>query len=201
MRKTVIWAAVAVVLLAIPVVLAVMWAVDDESSSKGANERRSAALVQPQPGGVPGSTMAIPGITSSRGVIDVLSWSWGGSNSSSAEAPIGKVNMQDFHFTKTTDETSDDFFTYLASGDVIPSLALTVNSESAEKPTAEGTYTLTGVRVTSVSQGKSSGGRDPGHDQISLNFAGVQYRAYRPTPEGGSELAGVFDWTVGEVKQ
>jgi type VI secretion system secreted protein Hcp len=50
--------------------------------------------------------------------IDVLSWSWGASQSGSMAmgGGAGKVSMQDFTFTKSLDKSSPKLFEALATG-------------------------------------------------------------------------------------
>ena len=56
--------------------------------------------------------------------IDVLAWSWGASNSGSAQigggAGVGKVNVQDLSFTKFVDKASPDIFLATCNATVPP---------------------------------------------------------------------------------
>lgn len=62
--------------------------------------------------------LCIPGAdgdsTVIAGCIDVLSWSWGGSNSSLTGTP--KIDFSDISFMKLADSASDNLFSYLVTG-------------------------------------------------------------------------------------
>lgn len=61
------------------------------------------------------------------GEIEVLSWSWGATNSTNAVRPGsgGKVSMQDFTFRTLIDKSTPMLFLRAADGDVIRSATLT----------------------------------------------------------------------------
>ena len=62
--------------------------------------------------------------------IDVLAWSWGLSNSGSAQQGgglgAGKVNVQDISFTKYIDKSSPDLYLACCNGKHIKEAKLTV---------------------------------------------------------------------------
>src|SRR5262249_56590322 len=69
--------------------------------------------------------------------IDVLAWSWGISNSGSAQvgggAGAGKCNVQDLSFTKYLDKASPDLMLACCNGKHFPKATLTVR-KAGENP-------------------------------------------------------------------
>lgn len=106
--------------------------------------------------------------------IDVLSWSWGETNSTSlgsGGAGAGKVIMQDFHFTKTVDKASPKLFLHTADGRHFPKATLTVRR--TERPQEYLKIELENVLVSSY-QVSGSGGTVP-TDSFSLNFEKIKW--------------------------
>src|SRR5262245_45651429 len=64
-----------------------------------------------------------------EGPLQVLSWSWGASQSGSFAAGggggVGKVHMQDFHFTTPMSTATPDLLLHCATGHHIPQATLT----------------------------------------------------------------------------
>src|SRR3990172_6782436 len=66
--------------------------------------------------------------------IDVLSWSWGASQSGSMAmggAGAGKVSMQDFTFTKSLDKSSQKLFEAIATGKHLKEAKLVLRGSSS----------------------------------------------------------------------
>lgn len=122
------------------------------------------------------------------GEIDVLAWSWGMSNSGSAQtgggAGSGKVNVQDLSVTKWTDKATVNLQLACATGAHIDSAILTVRKAGGKGPVEYIKITMTEVMVTSITAG-GSGGEDRLTENISLNFAKVDYQ-YTPQKDDGS---------------
>ncbi|RZK98713.1 MAG: type VI secretion system tube protein Hcp [Rubrivivax sp.] len=87
------------------------------------------------------------------GLIDVLAWSWGLSNSGSAHtgggAGSGKVNVQDLSFTKYIDKSSTNLILACCKGTHYPEATLIVR-KAGDKPLEYLKITLTEVLITSV---------------------------------------------------
>src|SRR5215469_6848979 len=119
--------------------------------------------------------------------IDVLAWSWGLSNSGSAQmgggAGAGKVNCQDLSFTKYLDASSPKLMLGCCKGTHYDTVLLTVR-KAGDKPLEYMKIKLTEVIVTSISDG-GSGGEDRLTENLSLNFAKVQVD-YTPQNKDGS---------------
>jgi type VI secretion system secreted protein Hcp len=120
------------------------------------------------------------------GEIDVLSWSWGVSNSGSAHtgggAGAGKANVQDLSFTKYIDKTSPSLQLACCKGSHYDTATLVVR-KAGGKPLEYLKITLSEVLVTSVSTG-GSGGEDRITENVSLNFAKVKVDYVEQKPDG-----------------
>lgn len=125
-----------------------------------------------------------------KGEIDVLAWSWGVSSSGSFHVGggggAGKANFQDLSITKFVDKSSPVFGLFCANGKHFENATLTVR-KAGEKPLEYIKIDMKKVLVTSVSTG-GSGGEDRLTENISLNFAEVEF-AYKEQKEDGSGQA------------
>jgi type VI secretion system secreted protein Hcp len=141
-----------------------------------------------------------------KGDIDVLSWSWGMSQSGSTHmgggGGAGKVSFQDLSFTKYIDSASNALMNALAKGSHIDKCVLMVR-KAGEGQNKYIAITMEEVIVTSVSTG-GSGGEDRLTESVTLNFGKVSF-AYTPQDSKGT-VAGdkSFTWNIaenhGEVK-
>lgn len=126
--------------------------------------------------------------------IDVLAWSWGMSNSGSAHvgggAGAGKVNVQDLSFTKYSDKASSVLMLHACNGKHIKEATLIVR-KAGESPLEYITIKLEGVMVTSVSTG-GSGGEDRLTENVTLNFAKVNYIYKEQDIKSGGQKGGDF---------
>lgn len=119
--------------------------------------------------------------------IDVLSWSWGGTQSGSAHvgggAGTGKVSVQDLHITKFMDKATTGLWTHLCNGKHIKDGLLTVR-KAGEHPLEYLKITLKEVYVSSLSTGGAHGG-DALTENLSLNFKEFKI-VYTPQNKDGS---------------
>ena len=124
--------------------------------------------------------------------IDVLSWSWGMSQSGSMHVGggggAGKVAIQDLAFTKYVDRSSPNLINTCCTGKHYPKATITVR-KAGDKPVEYLIITMTDVIVTSISTG-GSGGEDRLTENVSLNFAKVEVQ-YTPQTKDGSAGASV----------
>jgi type VI secretion system secreted protein Hcp len=134
-----------------------------------------------------------------KGEIDVLAWSWGLSNSGDTHTGggggAGKVNVQDFSFTKYMDKSTPNLVQYGCSGKHFPKAELVVR-KAGDKPLEYWRLTMEDVLITSVSTG-GSGGEDKLTENVTLNFAKFKVK-YQPQaadggPDGGEIEAG---WSI-----
>ncbi|MCK9351620.1 MAG: type VI secretion system tube protein Hcp [Candidatus Paceibacterota bacterium] len=115
--------------------------------------------------GIPGEA----GTTQSG--IEIESWSWGASNPSSVGSGgmgSGKVSMQDFHFMRTSDNSSLHVLQAAAKGTHFPKATLRI-----VKPDGSATkITLSDLIVSSY--GASSGNGSP-TESFTLNFQKIEW--------------------------
>ena len=102
----------------------------------------------------------------------VLSYSWGASQSGSiggggSGGGAGKVNVQDFHITRTADAHSPKIFKAVATGEHLA--IVEINSGSTK-------FKLQDVLVSSYQTGGSGAdGKVTRTDQVSFNFGKITY--------------------------
>lgn len=109
------------------------------------------------------------------GEIDVLSWSWGISNSGTTHmgggGGAGKANVQDVSLTKYIDSSSTELQLSCCNGKHYDEALITVR-KAGETPVEYIKIKMTEVMITSVSAG-GSGGEDRLTENVTLNFAKV----------------------------
>ena len=159
MRKTILWAAAAVTLIALPAVIGLAaFRADDSSSS----DRRAAALVAP--GGTATAyqlqlTQALPGTTEIKDAIVIDSFSFGVENpttigSATGGAGAGKIKFNEFQITKKVDSASPVLFKQAASGAHYKKAVLTVRNPGDKDPYM--TYTMETAFITKIDHGGKS---------------------------------------------
>ena len=135
------------------------------------------------------------------GEIDVLAWSWGLSNSGDTHTGggggAGKVNVQDFSFTKYMDKSTPNLIQYSCSGKHFPSAELVVR-KAGDTPLEYWKMTFTDVLITSLSTG-GSGGEDRLTENVTLNFAKFEVK-YQPQAKDGGPDGGEIttSWNIAE---
>lgn len=123
------------------------------------------------------------------GEIQVLSWSWGMSQSGTTHdgpgAGAGKVNVQDLTFTKYIDTSSPNLIKTCCSGKHYANALLTVR-KAGDKPLEYLKISLKDIIISSVSTG-GSGGEDRLTENVTLNFGQfeVVYTPQKPDGSGG----------------
>jgi len=137
-----------------------------------------------------------------KGEIDVLSWSWGESQSGSAATAgghgSGKVSMQDFHFVMQVNKSSPKLLQACANGKHFTKATL-VCRKAGETQQEYLKITFTDVLISSYQTGGSSGDVIP-TDQISLNFAKIEYEYSEQKPDGSLAGAVKAGWDLKENK-
>jgi type VI secretion system secreted protein Hcp len=124
--------------------------------------------------------------------IEVLSWSWGVSQSGTivhggGGGGAGKASFQDFNFTHYVDKASPVLMTACATGEHIKDATITVR-KAGEDEQEYLVIQMTDVLVTSVSTSGSEG--DTPMEAVALAFAKVDLE-YTPQKSDGSLDAGV----------
>ncbi|MEW6604192.1 MAG: type VI secretion system tube protein Hcp [Thermoproteota archaeon] len=124
------------------------------------------------------------------GEIEVLSWSWGEANAGVASRAggggggVGKVNMQDFHFTAVMSKASPKLFEACAAGQHIKEAVLIARKAGGDQQEYL-KITLNDVLISSYQTGGSSGDGGIPVDSFSLNFAKIEFE-YKPQKPDGS---------------
>lgn len=130
--------------------------------------------------------------------IDVLSWSWGMSQSGTTHigggGGAGKVSVTDLSVTKYVDKSSTVLMKGCCNGKHYEEAVLTLR-KAGETPLEYLKITMTEVLISSISIG-GSGGEDRVTENITLNFA--KYKAeYLPQKKDGSGDAAVeVGWDI-----
>lgn len=138
-----------------------------------------------------------------KGEIDVLAWSWGLSNSGSFHVGggggSGKANFQDISITKYVDVSSHSLQLFCANGDHFDDATLVIR-KAGKKPLEYITIKMKKVLITSVSTG-GSGGEDRLTENVTLNFAQVEYIYKEQKPDGSGGPDKKFMWDIPANKQ
>ena len=116
--------------------------------------------------------------------IDLLSYSFGasqtGTHSAGGGGGAGKVSMQDFHFTMHINKATPKLLLACASGEHIKKAVLTCRKAGKEQQEFL-KVTFTDLLVSSYNTGGSS---DIPMEQISLNFAKIEFEYKEQKPDG-----------------
>ena len=122
-----------------------------------------------------------------KGEIEVESWSWGETNTGTMSAGsgggAGKVVMQDVHIVKRFDTASPVLFISCATGKHIKEGVLTCRKAGGEQQEYL-TIKLTDLLVSSYQSGGASAGGVIPTDQLSLNFAKIEFEYKSQKPDG-----------------
>jgi type VI secretion system secreted protein Hcp len=121
--------------------------------------------------------------------IDVLSWSWGISNTGTTHqgsgGGSGKASVQDLTFTKYTDASSHALLLAASNGTHHKKANLVVRKAGGKgAPIEYIKIEMEEVLITAVSCG-GAGGEDRLTESVSLNFSKVKYE-YTPQKADGS---------------
>src|SRR5262245_21908485 len=123
-----------------------------------------------------------------KGEIDVESWSWGetqtGTSSAGGGGGAGKVQMADFHFVMKVNKASPKLLLACATGEHIKKAVLTCRKAGKEQQEFV-KFTFTDLLVSSYQTGGTSSGSVVPNDQISLNYAKIEYE-YKEQKADGS---------------
>jgi|SRR6478736_403883 len=135
--------------------------------------------------------------------IEVLSWSWGVSQSGPAGHPggggVGKASFHDFDFRHHIDKASPLLMKACATGQHIADATITVRKSGAGQQEYL-IIKMTDVRVTSVSTSADSEG-DGAVEGVVLTFVKVDLE-YKPQKADGSLDAGIhFKYDVKAQKE
>jgi type VI secretion system secreted protein Hcp len=129
--------------------------------------------------------------------IDVMSWSWGETNSGDSAGRggggAGKVSMQDFNFVMQVNKATPKLMLACATGQHVKKATLICRKAGTQQQEYL-TITMTDLLVSSYQTGGSAGDVIP-VDQISLNFSKIEfeYKEQKETGELGSPVKAGYD--------
>lgn len=127
-----------------------------------------------------------------KGQIDVLSWSWGASQSGSMHVGggggSGKAAFQDIAVTKWVDKSSPSLMDCVAQGRHIEEATLVVRKAGGKEKLEYLRIEMKGVLITSLSTGGSAG-EDRLTENLTINFREYTLK-YQPQDEKGAKKGG-----------
>jgi type VI secretion system secreted protein Hcp len=131
--------------------------------------------------------------------IDVLAWSFGGSNPSSigigTGGGAGRANLQDISLTKYVDAASPGLFQAMCSGKHFPEGTLSIYKAGGGKPLKYLELKFKEMFPSSVSTG-GSGGEDRLTENVTFAFAKVTI-TYQPQKEDGTSAGNIVgSWDI-----
>jgi len=119
--------------------------------------------------------------------IDVLSFSWGetqtGTHAGGGGGGAGKVSMQDFHFVMKTNKASPKLLLACANGEHIKEATMVCRKAGKDQQDFM-KIKFTDLLVSSYQTGGSSTSDEIPMDQISLNYAKIEYEYKQQQPDG-----------------
>lgn len=131
--------------------------------------------------------------------IDILSWSWGmsqtGTTHLTSGGGAGKVSVQDLTFTHYVDLASSYLFQACTKGKHIEKGILTVRKAGGDDPLEYIKITMEEVIVTNVHTGGSMG-EERLTENVTLNFRKFKYEYKEQQKEGGGGASPSFGWDI-----
>ncbi len=134
------------------------------------------------------------------GEIDVLSWSWGLSQSGSSFSGTGgatgsgSATILDISVVKEVDKSSPKLMQASLKGEHIPEMTMSFVRSGGGGETYM-TYELTNVIVTSYRIGGSSGDDRP-TEQVSFNFSAIKVEYKPQRPDGSLDAPVEASWNL-----
>jgi len=132
-----------------------------------------------------------------KGSIEIQSFSWGLSNSGAMAGGggggTGKVQFQDFHFTKTVDKSSPQLMQAVATGEHLKSVDLAVRKAGGTQMEYYIIH-LEDVLVSSWTTSGSSG--DVPTESISFTFQKIEFQYMPQKPDGTAAEAVKASWNL-----
>lgn len=130
--------------------------------------------------------------------IDVLSWSWGMTQSGTTHlgrgGGAGKVSVQDLSVTKQVDKATPLLYLHCASGQHVRTATLTVRKAEGDRPIDFLVIDLENIIVTDV---ESNGSLvEFPVETVSLNFAQVEMEYTPQNPDGTPQESVSFGWDI-----
>ena len=137
-----------------------------------------------------------------KGEIEILSFSWGLSNSGSFASGggggEGKASFSDVTFESATQSSSPLLALYTANGKHIPSALLTLRKRG-QAQTAFVKITMSPVLVSSYHQAGATEGDQP-FDEFTLSWAEIEFDYFPQAADGSAGTPIVFHWDAAANK-
>jgi type VI secretion system secreted protein Hcp len=131
--------------------------------------------------------------------IEIESFSWGESNPTSfaqgGGGGVGKVSIQDVHFTKAIDKASGNLAQFCANGKHLGEALFTFR-KAGEKAQVFLKVKLTDVMISSYQMSDSSGGSTLPHESVSLAYGKVQFEYFPQKKDGSMDSKVPFGWDI-----
>jgi type VI secretion system secreted protein Hcp len=166
----------------------------------------SSTSVQLPAGSELGNRIWIEDVTDRGEWIEVLSFSWGlsqtGTSGSGGGGGAGKASFQDLHFTTRLSQFSPSIALYVAQGKHIKTIILE-DFSTATKKNNETVYLeikLSDCLISSYQISGQSGGDSLPMESISLNYAKIEF-SYNPKNETGAGRPASMGWDLAENKK
>ncbi|SRR5712691_9657080 len=138
-----------------------------------------------------------------KGEIDLMSWSWGATQSGTMEygggGGAGKVKMHDFHFVMRHSKASPKLMLACASGEHIKSGILTCRKAGKEQQEFL-KIVFSDLLVSSFQTGGSNSSDVVPQDQVTLNFAKIEHEYKEQKADGTLSGAIKAGWNLKENK-
>jgi type VI secretion system secreted protein Hcp len=135
--------------------------------------------------------------------IDILSFSWGGSNPATigvrGGGGGGKGTLSSLNVMRKSDSASPKLFQKMMEGEHIKKATLTLNKAGGKAPVDFIKYELETVYIDSVQTSGSEGGDDAPMESIGLTFGKITF-TYTPQKADGTKGSPVVgQWDVTKV--
>ncbi|MBS0123562.1 Hcp family type VI secretion system effector [Thetidibacter halocola] len=136
--------------------------------------------------------------------IDVLSWSWGMSQSGTTHMGMGggggKVDVADIALTKYVDAATHDLIKRCCSGEHIKSGQLIVRKAGGSAPVDYLKIDIEDIMITSYQTGGMKDGLDRVQESLTLNFRRFEVTYTMQDAKGGPGPESQAGWEVAENK-
>jgi type VI secretion system secreted protein Hcp len=134
-----------------------------------------------------------------KGEIDLDSWSWGetesGTSGGGGGSVAGKVSMRDFHFVMKVNKSSPKLLIACASGQHLPKALLTCRKAGKDQQEFL-IINFSDLLVSSFTTGGAEATGTAPVDQVSLNFAKIEYEYMEQKPDGSLGTPIKVGWDV-----
>ena len=131
--------------------------------------------------------------------IDLLSWSWGATQSGTTHmgggSGSGKAYFQDLSLTKYVDKSTPVLLQHVSTGKHIANGTMYVRKAAGDSPLEYIKLEMKDIIVTSVSSG-GSGSDDRITENVTLNFGEYKYIYTEQKPDGSKGAAPEFAWDI-----